>query len=55
MVNEQAIQKALAEIESSSAPNLTEIAKKYELDRSILSRRAAGKTVSRVEFQSQVH
>ena len=55
MVNEQAMQKALAEIESSSAPNLTEIAKKYKLDRSTLSRRAAGKTVSRAEFQSQVH
>ena len=55
MVNDQAMQKALAEIESSSAPNLTEIAKKYELDRSMLSRYTAGKTVSRAEFQSQVH
>jgi hypothetical protein len=50
MVNEQDIQKALAEIESSLAPNITEIAKKYNLDRSTLSRRAAGKTVSRAEF-----
>jgi hypothetical protein len=55
MVNEQDMQKALAEIESSSAPNLTEIAKKYNLNRSTLSRRAASKTVSRAEFQSQTH
>jgi hypothetical protein len=32
MVNEQDIQKALAEIESSLAPNITEIAKKYNLN-----------------------
>jgi hypothetical protein len=50
MVNEQDMQKALAEIESSLAPNITEIAKKYKLDRTTLSRRATGKTVSRVEF-----
>ena len=50
MVNEQDMQKALAEIESSLAPNITEIAKKYELDRYTLSRHATSKIVSRAKF-----
>jgi hypothetical protein len=50
MVNEQDMQKALAEIESSLTPNITEIAKKYKLDRTTLSRRAVSKTISRAEF-----
>jgi hypothetical protein len=55
MINEQDIQKALAEVESSLDPNYTEIAKKYGLERSTLSRHARGKTTSREDFQSQVH
>jgi len=55
MVDEQAMQKALADIESSSAPNLSEIALKYGLERSTLSRRVAGKTTSRAEFLSRTH
>jgi len=55
MVNEDDMKKALAEIESSEAPDYAAIARKYSLTRSTLSRRARGKTTSRAEFQSQVH
>ena len=55
MVNEQDIQKALAEIESSLDPNYTAIAKKWGLTPSTVIRRAQGKTSSMEEFQSQVH
>ena len=50
MINEQDMQKALAEVESSLDPNYAEIAKKYGLDRTTLSRRARGKTTSREDF-----
>jgi hypothetical protein len=36
MTNEEAMKKALAELESSSKPNYTEIAKKYEIGRHAL-------------------
>jgi hypothetical protein len=39
MTSEEAMKKALAELESSSKPNYTEIAKKYEIGRHVLSRR----------------
>jgi Tc5 transposase DNA-binding domain len=55
MVNEQDMQKALAEIESSLKPNYTVIARKHGLTPSTVIRRVQGKTVSREEFQSQVH
>jgi transposase-like protein len=55
MVNEDDMKKALAEIESSSKPNYTEIAKKHSLVPSTLLRRVQGKTTSRADFQSQVH
>jgi len=55
MVNEEDMQQALAEIETSLDPNYTAIAKKYHLTLSTLIRRAKGKTTSRQEFQSQVH
>jgi hypothetical protein len=55
MVNEDDMKKALAEIESSEAPDYAAIARKYSLTRSTLSRHARGKTTSRAEFQSQVH
>ena len=55
MVNEEDMQKALDEIESLKDPNYAEIAKKYGLGRSTLSRRARGKTASRVEAHSQFH
>jgi len=50
MVNEDDMKKALAEIESSEAPDYATIARKYSLTRSTLSRRARGKTTSRAEF-----
>jgi len=50
MVNEDDMKKALAEIESSKAPDYAIIARKYGLTRSTLSRRARGKTTSRAEF-----
>ena len=50
IVNEDDIKKALAEIESSKAPDYAIIARKYGLTRSTLSRRARGKTTSRAEF-----
>ena len=55
MVNEDDMKKALAEIESSKAPDYAIIARKYELTRSILSRRTREQTTSRAEFQSQIH
>jgi hypothetical protein len=54
MVNEDDMKKALAEIESSSKPNYTEIAQKHSLVLSTLLRRVQGKTTSRAEYQSQV-
>jgi hypothetical protein len=50
MVNEDDMKKALAEIESSEAPDYTIIARKYGLMRSILSRRARGQITFRAEF-----
>ena len=55
MVNEQDMEKALAELESSEEPNYTATAKKYHLVPSTLIRRAQFKTTSRAVFQSQVH
>ena len=55
MVNEQDMEKALAELESSEEPNYTATAKKYKLVPSTLIRRAQFKTTSRAVFQSQVH
>ena len=50
MVNEDDMRKALAEIESSSDPNYTAIAKKHGLVPSTLIRRVQGKTSSIAEF-----
>jgi hypothetical protein len=44
---------ALAEIGSENKPNYAEYARKYELDRTTLSRRHRGKTVSRKEATSE--
>ncbi len=55
MVDEQAMQKALAEIESSLDPNIAEITRKHNLERSTLSRRLISKTTSRAEFLSRSH
>jgi hypothetical protein len=54
MVNEEDMQKALAEIESSEAPDYAAIARKYGLTRSTLSRRTRGLTILQAEFQSQL-
>jgi hypothetical protein len=51
MVNEEDIRKALAEIESSEAPDYTVIARKYRLTRSILSWHTRGLTTLQAEFQ----
>jgi hypothetical protein len=55
MGHEDDIKKALAEIESCSKPNYSEIAEKYGLVRTTLSRRARGETTSREQFQSDKH
>jgi hypothetical protein len=52
MTNEEAMKKALAELESSSKPNYTEIAEKYKIGRHALSRRHQGQTTSRRDFFS---
>jgi hypothetical protein len=39
MTNEEAIKKALADLESYSKPNYTEIVKKHRVGRHVLSRR----------------
>ena len=49
---EQAMKAALAELESSSKPNYTEVAAKYKLRRYALSRRHQGKTTSRADYFS---
>ena len=46
---------ALAEIGEENAPNYAYYAKKYELDRSTLSRRHRGKTTSRKAAISEHH
>jgi hypothetical protein len=55
MAHEERIRKALAEIESCSKPNYSAIARKYQLERTILSKRAKGKPTSREEFQSECY
>jgi hypothetical protein len=55
MSYEERMKKALAELESSSSPNYSEIAQKYRLVRTTLSRRAKGQTTSRQEYQSEVN
>ena len=53
MVNERDMEQALAECDISEAPNYAKISKKYNLQRSTLSRRHRGKTTSREHFESQ--
>lgn len=48
MSYEERMQKALDEIEGSLDPNYAVIAKKHELDGSMVSRRARSNTTSRV-------
>jgi hypothetical protein len=55
MVNEHDMMQALAECDISEEPNYAEIARKYNLLRTTLSRRHRGKTTSRREYQSQAH
>ena len=55
MAHEERMRKALAEIESCSKPNYSAIARKYQLERTTLSKRAKGQTTSREEFQSERH
>ena len=46
MSYEDRMQKALAELKSSSRPNYTATAKKYDLERTTLAKRAKGQTTS---------
>src|SRR5439155_14308124 len=55
MTHEDRMRKALAELESSSKPNYSTLARKYKLERTTLAKRAQGKTTSREEFQSERH
>jgi len=55
MSHEERIKKALAKLESSSSPNYSEIAQKYQLVQSTLSRHAKGQTTSRQEYQLKVN
>jgi hypothetical protein len=50
--DEESMQKALAELRLYSKPNITEIAKKWEVGRHALSRRHKGETTSRRDFFS---
>jgi hypothetical protein len=50
MTHEDRMRKTLAELESFSKPNYSAIAKKYNLVRSTLTRRAQGETTSREQF-----
>jgi hypothetical protein len=52
MTDEEAMKKALADLESYSKPNYTEIAKKHGVGRYTLSRRHQGQTTSRRDFFS---
>lgn len=53
MVNEHDMIQALAECDISEAPNYAAIARKYNLERSTLSRRHRGKTTSRELYESE--
>jgi hypothetical protein len=55
MAHEDDMRKALADAESSSKPNYAEIARKYKLEQTTLSKRARGQTTSREQFQSERH
>ena len=50
MAHEDRMRKALAELESYLKPNYSAIARKYDLVRSTLTRRALGETTSREDF-----
>ena len=52
MVNEQALQAALRELESSGSINYSHIASKHKVDRNTLARRHKGITVSIHEAHS---
>jgi hypothetical protein len=52
MAHENQIKLAIEEIHNSDAPNITAIAKKYDIDRSTLSRRVRGVTRSRKDATS---
>ena len=53
MVNNQAIGKAIDDLNLQKVPNITATAKKYNIDRTTLSRRYNSKTVSDASFRSQ--
>ena len=55
MVNAQDMEQAVVECTLFEVPNYAEIARKYNLDRTTLSRRHRGKTTSREQYQDQVH
>ena len=53
MVNEAAIEAAIADLESQKAPNYAATARKFYIDRKTLTRRYEGKTVSNSEAHSR--
>ena len=53
MVNNEAIQEAIDDLESQTTPNISATAKNYGVDRSTLSRRYNSKTVSGTQFRSK--
>ncbi|KAF4634702.1 hypothetical protein G7Y89_g3400 [Cudoniella acicularis] len=55
MSYEDRMQKALAELKSLPKPNYAMIARKYDLERTTLAKRAKGQTTSREQFQSESH
>lgn len=53
MVNNQAISKAIDDLNSQENPNITATARKYKIDRTTLLRRYNYKTVSDTKFRSR--
>ena len=53
IVNEAAIEAAIADLESQKAPNYAATAKKFDIDRKTLIRRYKGETVSNSKAYSR--
>ena len=55
MVNNEAIEQAIKDLKSQKSPNFTTTAKKYDLDRTTLTRRFKGEALSYSEARSRSH
>jgi hypothetical protein len=53
MINESDINSAIAELNSQLKPNISTIARKWNIERTTLTKRYSGQTASRVTYLSE--